>query len=318
MIFIKLTNHIFSLNLKNVIAYAELNLKVLLSNVRTLFISKIYLPKYLANIDWLCYFLVLEIKIIKKMIKDKTYQKLLKIIELRGSGFIQLIDPDKLSWEKAPDLISSSIEAGVDAFFVGGSFLMAENFNEFVKHIKLHAGDHPVIIFPGSLYQISPNADAILFLSLISGRNPEHLIGSQVAAAPILWKLGLEAISCGYMLIESGKRTSAEFVSNSIPIPKNKPNIALAHALAAQFLGMKTIYLEAGSGAQESVPSEMISLIHEEINVPLIVGGGIRSPETASEKIKSGANIIVVGNFFEKEGSSALMKEFADAVHTRS
>lgn len=252
------------------------------------------------------------------MIKEKTYQLLKKIIERRGAGFILLIDPDKVTLERAPNLVASAIEAGVDAFFVGGSFLMNENFNEFVKQIKLCAGDHPVIIFPGSLYQISSHADALLFLSLISGRNPEHLIGNQVMAAPILWKLGLEAISCGYMLIESGRRTSAEFVSNSIPIPRNKPNIALAHALAAEFLGMKTIYLEGGSGAQDSIPSEIISSVSEVVEIPLLVGGGIRSPEAAQEKVTAGGDIIVVGNFFEKEGHHALMKEFADSIHTRS
>lgn len=262
--------------------------------------------------------MILRNQAILEMTKDKTYQRLKKIIERRGAGFILLIDPDKSTMERAPNLVAGAIEAGVDAFFVGGSFLMNENFNEFVKQIKLHAGDHPVIIFPGSLYQISSHADALLFLSLISGRNPEHLIGNQVMAAPILWKLGLEAISCGYMLIESGKRTSAEFVSNSIPIPRNKPNIALAHALAAEFLGMKTIYLEAGSGAQDSIPSETISSVSEVIEIPLLVGGGIRSPEVAQEKVAAGADIIVVGNFFEKEGRHSLMREFAESIHTRS
>lgn len=252
------------------------------------------------------------------MIREKTYRGLLKTIEVKGAVFILLVDPDKLSTEKAPSLIASAIDAGVDAFFVGGSFLMYENFNSFVKQIKTHAGDHPVIIFPGSLYQISPDADALLFLSLISGRNPEHLIGNQVTAAPILWKLRLEAISCGYILIESGRRTSAEFVSNSMPIPRNKPNIALAHALAAQYLGMKTIYLEAGSGAQDSIPPEIISLLSEAIEIPLLVGGGIRSPKAAAEKVEAGANIIVVGNFFEEEGNFSLMKEFAEAIHSGS
>jgi phosphoglycerol geranylgeranyltransferase len=251
------------------------------------------------------------------MNRDRTYQRLKEIIERTGSGFILLIDPDKMNLEKSPKLVASAIDAGVDAFFVGGSFLMNENFNEFVRQIKLSAGDRPVIIFPGSLYQISAAADALLFLSLISGRNPEHLIGNQVMAAPILWKLGLEAISCGYMLIESGKRTSAEFVSNSIPIPRNKPNIALAHALAAEFLGMKTIYLEAGSGAEDSVPTETVSSVSEAVEIPLLVGGGIRSPMVAQEKVAAGANIIIVGNFFEKEGNYVLMKEFADAIHGR-
>ncbi len=252
------------------------------------------------------------------MAKDRTFQRLQKIIESRGAGFILLIDPDNLSLEKIPNLMVSSIEAGVDAFFVGGSFLINESFDEFVKQIKLHAEDHPVVIFPGSLYQISPHADALLFLSLVSGRNPEHLIGNQVMAAPILWKLGLEAISCGYMLIESGEKTSAEFVSNSMPIPKNKPNIALSHALAAQFMGMKTIYLEAGSGAKDSIPTEIISLVSEAIEIPLLVGGGIRNPEAAAEKVQAGANIVVIGNFFEKESNYSSMNEFADAIHTGS
>jgi phosphoglycerol geranylgeranyltransferase len=252
------------------------------------------------------------------MNRDRTYQRLKEIIETRGAGFILLIDPDKMKLEKSSKLVASAIDAGVDAFFVGGSFLMNENFNAFVKQIKLSAGDHPVIIFPGSLYQISASADALLFLSLISGRNPEHLIGNQVMAAPILWKLGLEAISCGYMLIESGRRTSAEFVSNSIPIPRNKPNIALAHALAAEFLGMKTIYLEAGSGAEDSIPTETVASVSEAVEIPILVGGGIRSPKVAQEKVAAGANIIIVGNFFEKEGNHALMKEFADAIHSRS
>lgn len=251
------------------------------------------------------------------MLRDKTYQKLKRIIERNGAGFILLVDPDKLSGNKIAGLIDLAKQAGVDAFFVGGSFLMNENFNEFVRQTKECAGDHPVIIFPGSLYQISPHADALLFLSLISGRNPEHLIGSQVMAAPILWRLNLEAISCGYMLIESGRRTSAEFVSNSIPIPRNKSNIALAHALAAQFLGMKTIYLEAGSGAQDSVPSDMISTLSGALEIPIIVGGGIRKPEVAQEKVNAGANMIVVGNYFEQELNHSLMREFAQAIHNR-
>lgn len=251
------------------------------------------------------------------MARDKTYQKLRNIVEVQGAAFILLIDPDKSSAESSLDLVDRAKEAGVDAFFVGSSFLIHENFDEFVRQTKARAGDHPVIVFPGSLYQISAHADALLFLSLISGRNPEHLIGSQVTAAPILWKLGVEAISCGYMLIESGRRTSAEFMSNSIPIPRDKSTIALAHGLAAQYLGMKTIYLEAGSGAQDSVPSEMITSVSEVLEIPVIVGGGIRKPEVAQEKVKAGANMVVVGNYFEDELNHSLMNEFAEAIHTR-
>ncbi len=250
------------------------------------------------------------------MKNGKTYRKLLSIRESRGAGFVLLLDPDKLSQETIDSSVTAAIEAGVDIFFVGGSFLMEENFNEVVREIKRVALDHPVVIFPGSLYQISPHADALLFLSLISGRNPEHLIGNQALAAPILWKMKLEAISCGYMLIESGGLTSAQYVSNSAPIPRNKPGIALAHALAAQYLGMKTVYLEAGSGAQLSVPEEMISAVTEHVEIPVLVGGGIRTPEEAAAKVRAGADFVVVGNFFEEHGNLTLMKEFAEAIHS--
>ena len=252
------------------------------------------------------------------MTKEETYQKLKKTIESKGGGFILLLDPDKMADESIPSSVNQAKDAGVDAFFVGGSFLMRENFNDFVQIVKNHSGNCPVIIFPGSLYQISPHADALLFLSLISGRNPEHLIGNQVMAAPILWKLNLEAISCGYMLIESGKTTSAQFVSNSTPIPRDKPEIALAHALTAQYFGMKTVYLEAGSGAHDPVPNEMISLVGNAVNIPVIVGGGIRTPDEALVKSKAGADIIVIGNLFEKRDNYSLMHEFADAIHTKS
>ncbi|MHA2344857.1 MAG: geranylgeranylglyceryl/heptaprenylglyceryl phosphate synthase, partial [Candidatus Hodarchaeales archaeon] len=133
--------------------------------------------------------------------------------------------------------------------------------------------------------------------------------------APMVWKMQLEAISCGYMLIESGALTSAQFLSNSFPIPRNKPEIALAHTLAAQYMGMKTVYLEAGSGAKMTVPEEIIYLVSRNIEIPVFVGGGIHTPEEAEEKVKAGAHFIVVGNYFETEGNYSLMKEFADAIH---
>ncbi|MDD8019492.1 MAG: geranylgeranylglyceryl/heptaprenylglyceryl phosphate synthase, partial [Bacteroidota bacterium] len=148
-----------------------------------------------------------------------------------------------------------------------------------------------------------------------SGRNPQHLIGDQVAAAPIIKKIGLEAISTAYMLIESGKTTSAEFMSNTRPLPRHKPDITVAHALAAEILGFKMIYLEAGSGAQMSVPEEIIIAVKKYCTVPLIVGGGITTPEEAQKKVRAGANFIVTGNVLEKNGSTNLMKEFAQAIH---
>lgn len=246
---------------------------------------------------------------------NQTYQKLLDIRDRRGSGFILLLDPDDIAEGQIENRVGAAIEAGVDAFMVGGSFLIGDNFDSALKAVKAAAANHPVIIFPGSLTQVSPHADAILFLSLVSGRNPEHLIGTQVLAAPSIIKMGLEAISCGYMLIESGKLTSAQFVSNSLPIPRSKPDIALAHALAAQLMGMKTVYLEAGSGAEMTVPKEMIALLSRTLEIPVIVGGGIRTPAAAAEKASAGADFVVIGNFFESGDHLHQMKDFAEAIH---
>ncbi len=247
--------------------------------------------------------------------KDQIYQRFLGMFKRRRAGFILLLDPDHLPPGNLQQQIHYALTAGVDAFFVGGSLLHGPDFDRVVRLIKEAAGDRPVVIFPGSLFQISRHADAILFLSLISGRNPEHLIGNQAIAAPVIQQMQLETISCGYMLVESGTLTSAEFVSNSLPIPRNKPKLALAHALAGQFLGMKTIYLEAGSGAKWTVPDEMIATLSQHLEIPLMVGGGIRTPEEAQRKVKAGANFIVVGNFFEEKGNHNLMREFADAIH---
>ncbi|MBN2001081.1 phosphoglycerol geranylgeranyltransferase, partial [candidate division KSB1 bacterium] len=172
-----------------------------------------------------------------------------------------------------------------------------------------------VIIFPGSTKQISPYADAILFLSLISGRNPNVLIGEQVVAAPIIKSIGLEAIGTAYMFIESGNVTSAQFVSDTRPIPREKPDIAIAHALAAEYLGMKIIYLEAGSGAKYSVPEELVAAVKKYVSVPLIVGGGIRTPDEARKKVLAGAHFVVTGNVLEKNRDPGLIKAFADAIH---
>lgn len=251
------------------------------------------------------------------MREGKTYQKLQKILQERGCGFVLLLDPDKLPFEHISQNVEFALNSGVDVFLVGGSYLLDKQFHAFVQEVKRAAGEGPVIIFPGSLQQVSPHADAILYLSVISGRNPEHLIGSQVIAAPMVWKMKLEAISCGYMLIESGTLTSAQFLSNSFPIPRGKPDIALAHALAAQYLGMKTIYLEAGSGAKLTVPEEMVRTVSSNVEIPVFVGGGVRTPEEAAQKAQAGAGFVVVGNFFEEARNYALMREFAEAIHRK-
>jgi phosphoglycerol geranylgeranyltransferase len=242
------------------------------------------------------------------------YQSLLSVAATKGAAYLVLIDPDKIAPEKLPAFIRQATEAGADAFLVGGSLITDDSFERCIETMKKHT-TVPVVIFPGGLMQISPKADAILFLSILSGRNPEHLIGNQVLAAPIVKKIGLEAISTAYLLVESGKTTSAEFMSNTRPLPRHKPDIAVAHALAAEILGFKMIYLEAGSGAELSIPEEMIGAIAKYSSVPLIVGGGIKTPDTARQKVLAGAKFIVTGTVFERDGNAGLMKEFASAIH---
>ncbi len=246
----------------------------------------------------------------------KIYEYLKTTITTKGAAYLILIDPDKLVAEKLDDFLKYSENAGVDGFLVGGSLIMNDGFDLFVKKVK-KSTSLPVIIFPGSINQVSANADAILFLSVVSGRNPEHLIGKHVLAAPLIKKTNLEVISTAYILIESGKTTTAQYMSGSLPIPRDKYDIAASTALAAEYLGMKLIYLEAGSGAEFSVPNKMIKAVSEFCSVPIIVGGGIKTPAAAKEKIQSGANIIVTGNFFENENNWIKIKDFADAIHNR-
>jgi phosphoglycerol geranylgeranyltransferase len=245
-----------------------------------------------------------------------VFEKLIKIKEKRGAGYFVLIDPDKQEIPQALHLVQKCVKAEVDALLVGGSLLFSHLFDELIQGIKAYT-DIPVIIFPGSTKQISPYADAILFLSLISGRNPHTLIGEQVVAAPIIKSIGLEAIGTAYLFIESGNVTSAQFISDTRPIPREKPDIAIAHALAAEYLGMKMIYLEAGSGAKHSVPESLIRALMNYISMPMIVGGGIRTPEEARKKVQAGASFIVTGNILEKKKDASLIKAFADAIHIR-
>ncbi len=244
-------------------------------------------------------------------------KKLLDCKQEKKAGYLILIDPDKTNAGMLPGVISRSIEAGVDAFLVGGSLLLTPDFDAYLKTFKKYSVNTPVIIFPGSLYQISAQADAILFLSLLSGRNAQYIIGSQVTAAPIIHKLNLEAISTAYFLIQSGMSTSAEFMSGTTPLPAHKPEIAVAHALAAQYMGFKTIYLEGGSGAERSVPEEMIFAISQNVETPLIVGGGIRTPETAAKKVQAGASFIVTGNILESNNDPHVIRAFAEAIHQK-
>ena len=242
------------------------------------------------------------------------YEKLQLSVKNKQALYYILIDPDKISENDISRFLRDYANGYVDGFLVGGSLMMSGNYNKFLQIIKDNT-DHPVIIFPGSVNQVSPVADAILFLSIISGRNPEHLIGKHVVAAPLIKNIGLEPISTGYMLIESGAKTTAEYFSGSSPIPRNKIEIAIATALAGEYLGLKLIYLEAGSGANEHIPFEMVSGVSKYISIPLIVGGGIREPKVAAKMVLAGANIVVMGNHLENSNNWSKISVFAEAVH---
>ncbi|MDR2694188.1 MAG: geranylgeranylglyceryl/heptaprenylglyceryl phosphate synthase [Chitinispirillales bacterium] len=224
-----------------------------------------------------------------------------------------LLDPDDFTVEKACEIAKTAAECGVSALLVGGSLLQSNRIDVFVKSLR-ETVPLPVILFPGDATQLSKHASALLYLSLISGRNPVNLIGEHVKAAPVIRQYGLEPISTGYMLVESGAVTSVEFMSGTRPLPRSKPNIAAAHALAAQYLGMDMLYLEAGSGATMTVPPEMIEAVRECVDIPIIVGGGIRDEDTALEKLRAGADIIVTGNLLQRENGLERMRGIAGSV----
>ena len=238
------------------------------------------------------------------------------ILEKKAKGkklFAILIDPDKQKNSVLSLIVQKANEANVDYFFVGGSLLTNDNLEECIKTIKNNS-NIPVILFPGNAMQINKNADGILFLSLISGRNPELLIGKQVISAPILKQTSLEVISTGYMLIDSGKPTTASYMSNTLPIPRNKNGIATSTAIAGEYLGMKLIYMDGGSGAEKPIEIDMIKQVSNQINIPLIVGGGICNAQKAIDNCNAGADLIVVGNAIEKNADIIL--EISKAVHS--
>ncbi len=247
--------------------------------------------------------------------KMTVYNRLMTVQQKKGAGYWVLLDPDKMPTADIPAFAAAAEKSGVDALLVGGSLMLSSDFEHFVIELKKKVTHIPVIIFPGSLQQITAQADALLFLSVVSGRDAHNLIGNHVLAAPLVYRCKLETISTAYLLIESGKITAAQFMSGSLPLPRNKPDLAVAHALAAQYLGFKFIYLEAGSGAELTVPAEIISAVSQTCNIPVIVGGGIRTPQEASAKVKAGASFIVTGNIIEDTTDLNLLNEFSKAIH---
>jgi phosphoglycerol geranylgeranyltransferase len=228
-------------------------------------------------------------------------------------SFAVLIDPDKVDAPAITELVKLSTDAKVDYFLVGGSLVISNQLDEVVQQIKASC-DIPVLLFPGSPSQISKYADALLYLSLISGRNPELLIGQHVISAPFIKQSGLEIISTGYMVVDGGAPTTVSYISNASPLPSDKNEIAMCTAMAGEMLGMKVIYMDAGSGAKRAIPESMIQSVAKQITVPLIVGGGITNPEKAYLNCKAGADVIVIGNAIEKDAT--LIKEMAAAIHS--
>jgi putative glycerol-1-phosphate prenyltransferase len=228
-------------------------------------------------------------------------------------SFTVLIDPDKADPAKIEQLVSLAQDAQVDYLFVGGSLVISNNLDDCIQQIK-SACDIPVILFPGAPSQVSKFADALLYLSLISGRNSELLIGQHVISAPFVKQSGLEIIPTGYMVIDGGAPTTVSYISNASPIPSDKNEIAMCTAMAGEMLGMKLIFMDAGSGAKRPIGETMIEKVAANIEIPLFVGGGITDPEKAYRNCKAGADIIVVGNAIEKNAS--LIKEMSDAIHS--
>jgi putative glycerol-1-phosphate prenyltransferase len=229
-----------------------------------------------------------------------VYKKIQENIALGKKQLAVLLDPDKLELNelflKQIHLFESN---NIDFFFVGGSIVEESHFENTIEFLSKHSKT-PIILFPGAHYQIHKEADAVLFLSLISGRNPEYLIGQQVKASKSIEQIQLETIATGYILVDGGRMSTTAYVTQTQAIPRNEIDICVSTALAAKLMGMQAIYLEAGSGAHFSVPTNMIRAVKKEVKLPLIVGGGIRSKEDAQTIFDAGADIIVIGNALEK------------------
>lgn len=231
-----------------------------------------------------------------------------KIAEWRAIGrkvIVPLIDPDRYDASVVDSFAASG--RNVPLLFVGGS-VVTHDTEAVVRDIKSRIGGKAdVVLFPGDYSQISPSADAILFLSLLSGRNPEYLIGQQVKSAPVIRELGMEAIPTAYLLIDGGRVTSVQYVSNTLPIPYDKPDLVMATAMAAEMLGFRLVYLEAGSGASRPVSPDVVTAVRAAVGLPIIVGGGLRTPEAVKTVFDAGADIVVVGTAFEKDPNAVQM-----------
>ena len=233
---------------------------------------------------------------------DSIYKNIQDSISKSEKLLAVLIDPDKFSIESTSSFIKKVNESIATHIFVGGSIVNNDATDSLVSEIKKHT-NLPIVLFPGDVSQITDNANALLFLSLLSGRNSEYLIGKHVEAVSRLTKMELEVLSTGYILIESGKETAVEKVTNTKPMPRENIQNIVDTAKAGQLLGMKLIYLEAGSGAKEPLTKTIIRRVKQELDIPLIVGGGIRSKVQLDHAFSAGAELVVIGTAFEEDES---------------
>lgn len=246
------------------------------------------------------------------MATGKIYETLRQRKQNGQCGFAVLVDPDKISPAQMVHLAYLCNDAKVDYLLMGGSLLVSNQLDACIQRFKAES-NIPVVLFPGSPAQVTPYADALLYLSLISGRNPELLIGQHVVSAPAVKASGLEVMSTGYMVIDGGMPTTVSYMSGSAPIPSDKPDVALCTAWAAELLGQHLLYMDAGSGARFPVSEEMIRKVAGHTDIPMFVGGGMRTPDSVYTAAKAGASVVVVGNAIEKD--PMLIKELAAAVH---
>jgi putative glycerol-1-phosphate prenyltransferase/phosphoglycerol geranylgeranyltransferase len=243
-----------------------------------------------------------------------TETRIKTAIAEKGALLAVLLDPDTSEGSALARAGEFAQKGGADLLLVGASFLAAQNMGAQVRELK-SAVDCPVVLFPGGASQVVPGFDAMLFMTLVSGRNPQYLIEEQVRGGMLAKTLGVETLPTAYMLINSGRATSVEFVSNTRPIPANKPKLTLAHAVASELMGMRWTYLEAGSGADSPVPVEHIMGVRKYTELGIFAGGGITTPELAAERARAGAHIVVTGTIWEKRQDAGLLAEFAGAVH---
>ena len=230
----------------------------------------------------------------------------------RASGLMVLVDPGRTDASAAAVVARAADEAGAAALLIGSSFDGNEQTENVARAMK-GASALPLLLFPGSAAQLTPAVDAVLFLSLVSGRNPQYLIEEHVRAVPFFHRHPIESISTAYILVDGGRITAVESVSQTRPLPADKPEIAVAHALAARMIGMAAVYLDAGSGAAQPVAPAVVRAVRRAVALPLIVGGGLRTPEAVRAAREAGADFVVVGTAIERVGSAQL-REFVAAL----